>query len=327
MADQSQIARVRTVLPKAIHQWIFDKNVTMIGVGWPERGGVYDQSEAALCFHVRQKYESGSQLESAVRQGSTGGTIPEEIDGVRTDVLQSIPRLHQFWGGWRSGASSANPRGRVVQPIQGGVSIGCERLYGSGTLGGLVVDRQTKRLMCLSNWHVLVARWSNSPPQRIYQPGRLDGGAASNTFAILDRDAMIDNLDAAVARLYGDRPLINNQLDIGPVRGLARPGLGMEVVKSGYKTNVTEGIITRTFLTVKMRYDGQERLIRSVFYIDPLPGSSTVSDAGDSGSMWLEADTHYAVGLHFAGGNYPEHALAMDINEVLDALQVDLVAG
>ena len=327
MADNMQIARVQAVLPKAVRAWIFDKNVTMIGVGWPERDGLYDQSQVALCFHVRQKYHSGTQLQAAVIRGVTGGTIPQEIDGIPTDVLQTVPHLHQFWNGWRTRSAPSNPRARVVQPIQGGVSIGCERLYGSGTLGGLVVDRQTKRLMCLSNWHVLVARWSNSPPQRIYQPGRLDGGAAGNTFAFLERDAMKDNLDAAVAAQYGDRPLINNQLDIGPVRGLTRPMLGMNVIKSGYKTRVTKGVITRIHLITKMRYDGQDRLIRSVFYIDRPPDSSTVSDAGDSGSMWLEAATHYAVGLHFAGGNYPEHALAMDINDVLDSLGVDMVAG
>lgn len=325
MVDQLQVARVRAVLPKAVRQWIFDKNVTMIGVGWPERDGVFDRSQVALCFHVREKFESGSQLESALIRGDTGGTIPEVIDGIPTDVLQAVPRLHQFWMGWRT--AQANQRARPVQPIQCGVSIGSERLYGAGTLGGWVIDRQTRTPMCLSNWHVLVARWNNRPPQRIYQPGRLDGGKVANTFAILERDAMNDNLDAAVARLDGERLLVNNQLGIGPVRGVTRPELGMEVVKSGYKTGVTKGLITRTHLISKMRYDGQVRLIRSVFYVDRLQPRSTVSDAGDSGSLWMEAETQYAVGLHFAGGNYPEHALAMDINDVLNALQVDLIAG
>lgn len=325
MVDKLQVGRVRAVLPRAIRQWIFDKNVTMIGVGWPERDGQLDRSRVTLCFHVRQKFETGPQLEGALRRGSTGGVIPEEIDGVETDVLEAVPRLQQFWTGWRT--VPANPRGRAARPVQCGVGISCERLYGAGTLGGLVIDHQTRRLMCLSNWHILVARWNNRPPQRIYQPGRLDGGSSGHTIAILERDAMNDNLDAAVASMYGDRPLINNQLGIGPVRGMTSPELGMEVVKSGYKTGVTEGIITRTNLTSKMRYDGQIRLIRSVFYVDRLGPYATVSDAGDSGSLWMNADTNYAVGLHFAGSNYPEHALAMDIEEVLNALHVDLVAG
>ena len=33
-----------------------------------------------------------------------------------------------------------------------------------------------------------------------------------------------------------------------------------------------------------------------------------------------------AVGLHFAGGNSPELALAMDMQAVLDALKVDLAS-
>ena len=34
-----------------------------------------------------------------------------------------------------------------------------------------------------------------------------------------------------------------------------------------------------------------------------------------------------AVGLHFAGSDFPERALALDMQSVLDALNVDLAIG
>jgi endonuclease G len=50
-----------------------------------------------------------------------------------------------------------------------------------------------------------------------------------------------------------------------------------------------------------------------------------VSAAGDSGSLWLDESTMRVIGLHFAGSNQPERALALDIQPVLDALNVDLL--
>lgn len=43
------------------------------------------------------------------------------------------------------------------------------------------------------------------------------------------------------------------------------------------------------------------------------------------GSEWLEELTMHAVGLHFAGSDDPERALALDINSVLGALNVDMI--
>jgi len=180
--------------------------------------------------------------------------------------------------------------------------------------------------MCLSNWHVLVGSWGVRPPQQILQPGRLDGATSKDTFAILGRDAMGDNLDAAVAFLTMERELINDQLGLGPVKGIAQAGPGLDVVKSGYKTEITHGRVPEIDSTVRMTYNRQTRLIRKVFVIDQIRRLDQVSDGGDSGSLWLNS-SNKAVGLHFAGCNRPERALAMDIRAVLNALQVDLVIG
>jgi endonuclease G len=179
--------------------------------------------------------------------------------------------------------------------------------------------------MLLSNWHVLVADWRARTGQSIYQPGRLDGGTDANAIAVLTRDAMSANLDAAVAQLTGDRPLINFQLGLGAVTGVGRAAHGMVVIKSGRTSGITSGQVSSLVLgTLKMTYGHLERIINNVMRIDPLHPFEPVSAPGDSGSWWLDAATQQAVGLHFAGQDAPEYAVAIDMQSVLDALNVDI---
>jgi endonuclease G len=136
---------------------------------------------------------------------------------------------------------------------------------------------------------------------------------------------MESNLDAAVAELTGNRQLVNHQFDLNRVAGVSWAQLGMEVIKSGRKTDLTYGLVTGVEGIIKISYNGVKRLIRNVMTIEPRPGQKEVSAGGDSGSFWLEENTMRAVGLHFAGSNHPERALAMDMQPVLDALNVDMV--
>ncbi len=135
---------------------------------------------------------------------------------------------------------------------------------------------------------------------------------------------MSANLDAAVAEVTGSRQLINEQLDLGPVAGAEWAQIGTEVVKSGRRTGVTYGVVTAIEGTAKLPYAGVYRIIQNVLTIEPRSQGEQVSDSGDSGSLWLRESTMTVVGLHFAGGNDPERALAMDIQPVLDALNVNI---
>jgi hypothetical protein len=181
--------------------------------------------------------------------------------------------------------------------------------------------------MILSNWHVLVGSWRALRGQKIFQPGRLDGGSFVDNIAALSRDAMGMNLDAAVAALNDQRRYVNDQYQLGPATGLQHARLGMGVVKSGYRTAVTYGIVAAVEGIAKLRYDGLDRVIRHVFTIESEYQFEQVSGPGDSGSIWLEDDTLAAVGLHFAGSDAPERALAMDLQPVLNALDVELLSA
>lgn len=321
--DRKSWAYVRLAMQEAVRGWIYDPNVRLIDFGWRERGGTLIEGELCIRIHVVEKIAPGPALEAATQRGITGGPIPDTIAGFPVDRPQGVYRLHQGWwgGGW---PQPTTPRARRTAPLLGGISISDAYRNVYATLGGAVVDRKTGARMILSNWHVLAGVWNARPGWPIYQPGRGDGGGSADTVAKLSRDAMSSGLDAAVAELTGSRQLINDQFGLKPVKGVGWAQLGMEVVKSGRRTGVTRGRVTAVEGTARMNYSGVNRLIRNVVTIEPRLALKQVSAGGDSGSLWLQEETMHAVGLHFAGGDHPERALAIDMQPILDALNVDM---
>lgn len=314
-----EMARARLALGQMVHYALFDRvrGVHLIDIGqYEENGQAYNK--LAIRCHV-EEYILRPQLESIGR----APLQEQELFDTPTMVIKGNYRLHQaaWWGGWRR---PSNPHTSRTDPLRGGLSISTP-YYGSGTLGGIVRDRTTQQEMILSNWHVLVTYWGAPRGQPILQPGRDDGGASTDVVATLERDAMSNNLDAAVALLNDSRRPSNDQLEIGPVTGVSRAELGMEVVKSGRSSGRTWGRVTGIGGVQRLRYSGLERLVREVVTIDPRQPGEEVSRGGDSGSWWLNSATRQAVGLHFAGGNAPERALALDMQAVLEALNVDIV--
>jgi len=326
--DSRTYARARAALKIGVRQYLFDPNVNLVDIGYriQERENGRLVQEPTLRFHVHEKLR-GPRFEAfATRQPER--VIPPSILSIPTDVIESSYNLSIAWGAWgrMSIPQNVNPRARAANPMQGGVSISDDFSSGYGTLGGLVQDRQTGDSMLLSNFHVLASRGYARPGMSVLQPGRGDGG--SQIVALFDRHGLDQGLDAAVARLNGSRPLINEQLDLHPVTGVNMPQLGMRVCKSGRASGVTHGFVSGIGGVLKMSYPvSGQRLIRQVAHIVPLYQGSVVSAPGDSGSYWLDAATYEAVGLHFAGADQPEYALALDMERVADALDIEVVAG
>ncbi len=252
--DTITMARARLAMREAVRYHLFDPNVGLVDFGHPEHDGQIAWNELAVRIHVKKKLDQPA-LEMASARGMTS-PIPPFIGGFPTDVPEGTYRPHATgWGGWWS-PRAPNLHQSLNSPMHGGISISDEFHNAAGTLGAKVIDRATGAAMILSNWHVLVAEWTARPGQRIYQPGRLDGGTFANVIATLTRDAMSVNIDAAVATLTGSRDLMSDQLELGAVTGVGQATLGMEV--------------------------------------------------------------------HFAGSDFPERGLAIDLLSVLDALNVDL---
>lgn len=323
--NQTTIAHARLALKEAMSGLLFNRNVNLIDFGQPTRKGQLIEDDLSIRIHVHKKL-SGFSLETAIERGNTC-FIPEYIGGFKTDVIEGTYYPHWFnsMGNWQK--NPKNPRALRAEIMKGGISISDEMHYTYGTLGGKVIDRLNGAEMILSNWHVLVASWGTRLGQRIYQPGRGDGGNWTDTVATYTRDAMASNLDAAVATLNGRRHLTNDQFDLSPATGVVRAEIGMEVVKSGRKSNITFGRVTGIEGIAKIQYDHVNRIMFNIVTIEPLYPWGEVSAGGDSGSWWLNLNTKQALGLHFAGSNSPERALAHDMLTVLDALNIDIVTS
>jgi endonuclease G len=272
--------------------------------------------DPCIRVHVFQKFPQGPALELATESGITGGEIPDSINGIAVDRPQSAYQTHQL---------VCVPQTWRADPLRGGVSVSDAYRPIAGTLGAPVKDRQSGQPMLLSNWHVFGGLYGQ-PGWPICQPGRADGGSIADGVATLVRHGMASNVDAAVAELTGPRGVALAPVGLFPVQGTTLAQLGMTVVKSGRTSCVTRGVVTGVEGTQLMYYSGiGSRLIRHVVSITP--GDHELSLPGDSGSLWIEEASMNAVGLHFAGNvpGQPEEALAIDIDRVLDALQVDLL--
>jgi hypothetical protein len=314
---------LRLAADRAALLYLNQPNVSLIDVGWRIRDRQGHQIEEKLCVrvHLRMTKPRGLALEDYAAQ------YPERvIDAQRIGLPEELIdrpgearyRLHQA-------NSTGGQRSWVWKPICGGISISNALDNTFATLGGSVIDRETGQPMVLSNWHVLASLWSASQDLPIYQPGRWDGGNVTHEIACLAHGALEKNIDAAVAALTGARAVVNDQLGLGPVTGVATPQLGMRVIKSGRGTGITRGIITGLAGRQMVPYGVATHMIRHIVHIAQTPEGGPVSAPGDSGSWWLEESTRRAVALHFAGNDDPEYALAIAMPEVLAALDVDLI--
>jgi hypothetical protein len=299
---------------------LFDPNITLIDVGWKiyERQNKQITKNLSVRVHLRQKLRGASFEKFAANYPER--IVSEQKIRFPIDIIEAdYPQQFFFNTEWERSL-----RTRFYNPLRGGISISSEWHYSYGTLGGIVKDRATGKLMILSNWHVLAGSADARPGIKILQPSFADGGSSYYSIAYYTRNSMHVGIDAAVAELNGNRSVVNDQFEIGPVTGFNEPVLGMVVQKSGRTSGLTSGIITGIAGRKKIWYGGFERIINHVIHIAQNERKAEISAPGDSGSWWLEKDTRRAVGLHFAGSNNPEYALAISMPEVLNALDVEI---
>lgn len=299
--------------------YLSNPRVRLIDIGWKIKDGKPTKT-LAVRVHVRSKPSEGA-IESlyAVRPDLV---IEKSMIPFESDIIEAKYPLQQY--SWDY--PSSNLRWISTDPLEGGISVSGEWVFGSGTLGGIVEDRVTKEKMILSNWHVLAGSDYGVPGTSIFQPGYGDYGSEVDTVALLERHSFGNGIDAAVARLTGARGWQNNQRGIGDVTGCIAPELDMLVTKSGRTSEVTWGKVDGFAGEYPIYYNGVLHSIKHVIRIVPQRDGSEVSLPGDSGSWWLKQETREAIGLHFAGQDAPdpEVALAIAMPQVLDALNVDI---
>ena len=237
------------------------------------------------------------------------------------------------------GIIDSQPHRHRARPAPCGISVINFRTNGSGTLGCLARGRRAprnRRLLMLSNNHVLANVNNASFGDSIIQPGRADGGVnPRDRIAILERFVRIDfsgraNLvDAASGWCWGDRVRREQVYRAGGAwrhfRISSTPSgcrQGLIVGKSGRTTQLTSGRITGCNETVRINYGAAGvALFRNQIAIRGLRGD--FSRGGDSGSIiWTWDSRRNPVGLLFAGGG--GYTFANKIQYVLSALDINL---
>lgn len=310
-----EMEHATAILNSVRDDWLARDGVTAVDLGFKWSHGLMT-GKLSIRVHVAKKLPTDALSEADL--------FPSEIEGIPVDVIEAEYGLQLLPG---SSQLEAAPEARKARydPIPLGVSVGNPRVT-AGTLGAKVYDAASLLPMALSNWHVFVGSPSGAAGEQIWQPGSLDGGNSTDTFAILSR-SVLGPYDAAVAQLTNAREVQTETLDKDVIEDVTTPQLGMDVWKSGRTTERTEGFIDGIQMTTSVNYGAAGiRVMQGVFRIVPRPGAGNieVSMGGDSGSIWVDEASGKGVGLHFAGevGNAPEHGLANELQPVLDILNV-----
>lgn len=310
-------------------------NVVGVAVGNKVIGGRETDERCIVVFVERKRPEAELRPRDVV---------PKQVDGVRTDVVQT-GRFRAL----RLLEPRPGSRTERVRPAPGGVSIGHVRIT-AGTLG--VLAHRQARPMILSNNHVLANGNDARVGDLILQPGPADGGRLEDAIArlsdfvpiqfneralgpfgrLLERalapllalaglglkrlpSGRLNLVDAAIAEPISADLVSQDILDIGRVSGSAEAEIGLRVRKSGRTTGATAGRITALDAVVEVDYNGKTAIFRGQIVSDIL------SKSGDSGSLVVD-ERNRGVGLLFAGG--ATTTLINPIDAILQMLELSL---
>jgi len=231
-----------------------------------------------------------------------------------------------------------------------------------GTLGSLIQDNYNHQYL-LSNNHILARSDQASVGDAIIQPGLIDNnctpnGEGAGTLLVgsltgwLPLSSSTTNADAAIAQVNsGAVSNAGNILELGmrqPDGALAAapPGvsstggkgesatLNLTVAKSGRTTGLTCASISALSLDLNVDYyldcaETKPYLTKSYTNQVAISGNE-FSDAGDSGSLVVDAADAEPVGLFFAGGidaSGVSQAVANPAPDVLNELSTQLGGG
>lgn len=198
-----------------------------------------------------------------------------------------------------------------VDLLIGGVQIqNRKKGRGIGTMGCIVFDDNTGKVLGLSNKHIL-KRWKNTP---VIQPALKK---RTNHFIIGSVFKKSKHLDAAVFEINTNLRDYDRENSIYGLNGKITETIeayeGLKIQKVGQNTGKTYGIVKKT-------------LRKNKFLIIPNPEkpNEEISDGGDSGALWVTDETNFkAVGLHTGGEKKgDDKAWAIMIDVVMKDLKI-----
>jgi len=235
--------------------------------------------------------------------------IPQTINGIATDIIQSDPQLLNGF----------------LNPVQGGLII--EDSNNRQGTGGMVVFngfRGVGQPMMLTCHHVVADTDGHLVRGSVmYQPNPLKPPfPPERRVGIVDRGLFNGVVDAAVVSI--NWPDISGQiLDIGPIKGIDHATLNMRVRKHGGATNLTTGTVTGIDADLLIANPtGITRFTNQITIEGDQVTNPRFALPGDSGSVVVN-ETGNVVGLVFAGDlGVGKLTYANHITAVLNALDL-----
>jgi hypothetical protein len=305
------------------------RNVHAVGVGHKIVDGKTTET-ASVRIYVTQKV-APSLLPPRDR-------LPETIDGIPTDVIESLPAFLAPERPFEMD-SCTNDRKKRQRAVGAGISAAHLDVT-AGTISCFC--RSTRhgddpsKVYVMSNNHVFANVNQSQIGDALYQPGPADGGTADDHFAKLHRFAPMklggtqpNRVDAAIGELSSEVEFRAEVCQIGKIKGIGVAVEEMRVCKHGRTTGYTEGIVTDESYDALIGMDHNDPSIVALFdnqvRIQRTPPYLEIGLGGDSGSLVLSKSKSEAVGLYFAGPPGGTYGVANHIADVLSELQVELL--
>ncbi len=329
MGGQNEIlasaATTRSVFSKA--------NIVGAGIGRKHTAGDSTDTMAVQVFVVRKLPLSDLAAELQVPKFIKVGNENIPTDVIETGEIVPMPAPAQDFIDVIHAQAVGFYTDRY-RPAPGGSTIG-HPLVTAGTLGCLV--SRNDGLYILSNNHVLAAVNSAKKGDRIWQPGKIDGGTSADAIAIIDsvndiirlkfNPGDINDVDATLA-LTNDQ-LVTPEMHDGIALDDPTPldaVMDMQVQKVGRTTGPTQGQVKSVTARIRVKYDGGRfGQFQNQIMIESLDGSP-FSQGGDSGSLIMSVNPAQPVALLFAGSD--QQTFATPIQTVMDAFGgFDIIAA
>ncbi len=317
--DPDTWRKARRALEKAMALYLKDPNVSHIDLGCrmlSSKGNAIIP-ELTVRVHVHQKLY-GKEFEKFARL-YPDRVIDAQKVGFPVDVIEASYSLNL-------GAELLHSLVRHKHQLyeqDDGMSLVIKSASDPRIPGGKVRDCVTGEELFLSCWHVIVGLQQATSECSI---DRLKSEAEQQKISVdCIRDAMSFHLDAAVVPMKGSVLFSNEQQEMGMVKGVTIPQLGMLVKKYGTEARVTRGVITGVLGYSTHWYGDTAYVIGPIAHIAALTNGRHFCTSGDSGAWWLEQTTRRAVALHFAGSDQGDFGLALSMPDILKALQVEIV--
>ena len=288
---QRELREAEAKLPEARRLLMPLPGIISVNVGIKETGG---QATGEVVFQVLvDKKKSLNDLPAEQR-------IPPRIAGILTDVI---------------------PHGIAQREniVMGGSNINGSG--GSGTLGaiGFATAANThvaaNTPLILTNKHV-----AKTVGTLVGEETTCDCKCCTCCDFGKVVDAQITaSVDAAIATMNNGVRFSQEIMLIGAVRGTAAAALNDFVVKHGRTTKFTRGQVTSITFPVS-RNDNNN--FTNQIRVAPVAPFTDMSNGGDSGSVYLNANTNQIIGLHHAGDAPGPAAFGNQIGPVLSLMNI-----